>query len=437
MFKILKIQIKGFQSAQKEIEYEFSDENVTIVYGENGCGKTTLLQILNALFSKDEAALFNHKVSEVQMKVLQDGIQKEICVRERKGDYIVAEDDAVRRMAGKVRGYSYDWSEFDQLAEQKTLLLGVDRINVQASVSPSVIISYINNSVIGRQVFLEKGMGVKRAFADNLAEYLNYSRKGRIRRDNINFENAHIVLSGSNVDISDMEDIITANYRRTIHAASTNIQSALFATLSQVIERNERKNETDKVKTLEENLYDFYPLILIAIDEIPEETDNKILNLIKKSTCEQIIEKSKENPYLCLLLLNILQRIDKDIVKYRRVLLLCDYFNRYTRENKSMVINREGIYIEVRDNDKTVNKHRLSELSSGEKQLLTLLTCLFIDGGNRDIVFIDEPELSLNMKWQNKLIELFEEYLPSTQVIMATHSPSIADGHTNCLRKLV
>lgn len=437
MFKILKIKIKGFHSSQKIVEYEFSSEKVTIIYGENGCGKTTLLQILNALFSKDDAILFNHKVSEVRMEVSQDDIQKEICVRECKKDFIAVEDKSERRIMRKMYDYSYDWSEFDCLVEQKTLLLGVDRINVQASVSPSVIYSYINSTEMGRKVFLQKGMAVKKAFADNLAEYINYSRKGRLRRNNIDFENAHIVLSGSNVDISDMEDTIIINYRRAVHGASTNIQSALFATLSQVIENKRIRNENDNVKILENDLCEFYPLILVAIEEIPEGTDNEILNLIKKSSCEEIIEKSRENSYLCLLLLNILQRIKEDIVKYRSVLLLRDFFNEYTREDKIMRISREGIDIEIFDQGKFVTKHGLGELSSGEKQLLTLLTCLFIDGKNRNIVFIDEPELSLNMKWQNKLIDLFEEYLPSTQVIMATHSPSIADGHTNCLRKLV
>ena len=288
---------------------------------------------------------------------------------------------------------------------------------------------------MGRQVFLQKGMAVKKAFADNLAEYINYSRKGRLRRNNIDFENAHIVLSGSNVDISDMEDTIIINYRRAVHGASTNIQSALFATLSQVIESKKIRNEN--VEILEKDLCECYPLILVAIEEIPEGTDNEILNLIKKSSCEEIIEKSRENSYLCLLLLNILQRIKEDIVKYRSILLLRDFFNEYTREDKIMKISREGVDIEIFDQGKFVTKHGLGELSSGEKQLLTLLTCLFIDGKNRNIVLIDEPELSLNMKWQNKLIDLFEEYLPSTQVIMATHSPSIADGHTNCLRKLV
>ena len=435
MFKILKIQIKGFHSSQKIIEYEFSNENVTIIYGENGCGKTTLLQILNALFSKDDAILFNHKVSEVRMEVSQDNIQKQICVKECKKDVIAVKEGSERRIMRKMYDYSYDWSEFDSLVEQRTLLLGVDRINVQASVSPSVIFNYINSSAMGRQVFLQKGMAVKKAFADNLAEYINYSRKGRLRRNNIDFENAHIVLNGSNVDISDMEDTIIINYRRAVHGASTNIQSALFATLSQVIESKKIRNEN--VEILEKDLCECYPLILVAIEEIPEGTDNEILNLIKKSSCEEIIEKSRENSYLCLLLLNILQRIKEDIVKYRSILLLRDFFNEYTREDKIMKISREGVDIEIFDQGKFVTKHGLGELSSGEKQLLTLLTCLFIDGKNRNIVLIDEPELSLNMKWQNKLIDLFEEYLPSTQVIMATHSPSIADGHTNCLRKLV
>ena len=435
MFKILKIRIKGFHSSQKIIEYEFSSENVTIIYGENGCGKTTLLQILNALFSKDDAILFNHKVSEVRMEVSQDNIQKQICIKECKKDVIAVEEGSERRIMRKMYDYSYDWSEFDSLVEQRTLLLGVDRINVQASVSPSVIFNYINSSAMGRQVFLQKGMAVKKAFADNLAEYINYSRKGRLRRNNIDFENAHIVLSGSNVDISDMEDTIIINYRRAVHGASTNIQSALFATLSQVIESKKIRNEN--VEILEKDLCECYPLILVAIEEIPEGTDNEILNLIKKSSCEEIIEKSRENSYLCLLLLNILQRIKEDIVKYRSILLLRDFFNEYTREDKIMKISREGVDIEIFDQGKFVTKHGLGELSSGEKQLLTLLTCLFIDGKNRNIVLIDEPGLSLNMKWQNKLIDLFEEYLPSTQVIMATHSPSIADGHTNCLRKLV
>lgn len=432
MFKICKIVIEGFHSPQKKVEYDFSEENVTIMYGENGCGKTTLLQILNAIFSRNEAVLFNNKVREVFMSVLTDGGEQQIRIRERAR---LIKDAEGRRFLKRIE--EYDWTEMELLKEQKTLLLGVDRINIQSGVSASVIYDFINTQEIGRRQFSESSISIRRMFAEKLAEYLNYSRKGRIRRENIDFETNHIILNGSNVDISNMENIIVNCFRQAVHGASTDIQSALFATLSQVIERNEEQYDKEKMEMLEERLEEYYPLISIAIEEIPEGSDNEILKLIKGSDCAAIIEKCRENSYLCLLLSNIIQRIDKDVVRFKAVLLLRDFFNEYTRKDKRMEISREGITIEILDGEEVVGIHRLNELSSGEKQLVTLLTCLFIDGGNRDLIFIDEPELSLNMRWQNELINLFEKYLPDTQVIMATHSPSIAEGHTNCLRKLV
>jgi len=425
--------IKGFHSSEKIVKYDFSDENVTIMYGENGCGKTTLLQILNAVFSRNEMVLFNHKVREVFMSVLMDGEERQICIKERVR--LIKDADGDGRFLKEIQ--EYDWTDMEFLEEQKTLLLGVDRINIQSAVPASTIYDFINTQEIGRRSFAGSSMNVRRIFAENLAEYLSYSRKGRIRREGIDFESAHITLNGSNVDISNMESIIVSSFRKAVHGASTDIQSALFATLSQVIERNEAQYENKTLETVEERLVEYYPLISIAIEEIPEENDNEILKLIKGSDCLQIIEKCRENPYLCLLLFNIIQRIDKDIIKFKAVLLLRDLFNEYTRKDKRMEINREGITIEILDGKKIVGRHRLNELSSGEKQLVTLLTCLFIDGSNRNFIFIDEPELSLNMKWQNELINLFEKYLPKTQVIMATHSPSVAEGHLKCLRKLV
>ena len=42
---------------------------------------------------------------------------------------------------------------------------------------------------------------------------------------------------------------------------------------------------------------------------------------------------------------------------------------------------------------------------------------------------MDEPEISLHIEWQNKLIEAIRSLNPNCQIIMTTHSPSIfADG---------
>ena len=63
-------------------------------------------------------------------------------------------------------------------------------------------------------------------------------------------------------------------------------------------------------------------------------------------------------------------------------------------------------------------------LSSGEKQLLILLIKVFL--AKNALITLDEPELSLHIKWQQKLLESMHELNPNAQLIVATHSPEIA-----------
>lgn len=66
-------------------------------------------------------------------------------------------------------------------------------------------------------------------------------------------------------------------------------------------------------------------------------------------------------------------------------------------------------------------------LSSGERQLFVLITTLMFneDHKNSNILIIDEPELSLHIKWQEMFVDSLLAANPSTQLIFATHSPSI------------
>lgn len=68
-------------------------------------------------------------------------------------------------------------------------------------------------------------------------------------------------------------------------------------------------------------------------------------------------------------------------------------------------------------------KLTINNLSAGEKQLLTFVAYNIFN--NDTIFFIDEPELSLHVDWQNKLFSLLKEQNPSNQFIISTHSPFI------------
>lgn len=67
----------------------------------------------------------------------------------------------------------------------------------------------------------------------------------------------------------------------------------------------------------------------------------------------------------------------------------------------------------------------LETLSSGEKQILILLTQALL-WKDRGVIYIaDEPELSLHVSWQEKLLDSISSLGGTIQIIVATHSPDI------------
>jgi ABC-type cobalamin/Fe3+-siderophores transport system ATPase subunit len=87
--------------------------------------------------------------------------------------------------------------------------------------------------------------------------------------------------------------------------------------------------------------------------------------------------------------------------------------------NKRIIFAEKEITIEVPDKTKI----RLPALSSGEKQLF-FISLEAIDSGNSSLI-IDEPELSMHVDWQKKLVGSLRVLNPRMQLIMATHSPEI------------
>ena len=64
-------------------------------------------------------------------------------------------------------------------------------------------------------------------------------------------------------------------------------------------------------------------------------------------------------------------------------------------------------------------------LSSGEKQILLIMLRVFLLEGKESYVLLDEPENSLDISWQYKLIDTLVKLNPNAQFFITTHSPSI------------
>lgn len=79
-----------------------------------------------------------------------------------------------------------------------------------------------------------------------------------------------------------------------------------------------------------------------------------------------------------------------------------------------------------------------SALSSGERQLIFLFCASLLSRDGQSIFIVDEPELSLNIKWQRKLISSLSKFArgASTQFILASHSLEIMAQHRQSIIEL-
>ncbi|MEL5590904.1 AAA family ATPase [Serratia ureilytica] len=73
---------------------------------------------------------------------------------------------------------------------------------------------------------------------------------------------------------------------------------------------------------------------------------------------------------------------------------------------------------------------KIESLSSGERQLLYILSRVANTKNKPAFLLMDEPEISLHLNWQEKLIPSIKKLNQNCQIIIVTHSPAIVmDGY--------
>ncbi len=107
--------------------------------------------------------------------------------------------------------------------------------------------------------------------------------------------------------------------------------------------------------------------------------------------------------------------------------VLNSFYHEYPAISKTFDIDQQQNSVTCHDRgDRPID---LDKLSSGEKELFFIITTATF-GSYREqrpsLLVIDEPEISLHVKWQEMLLPAITKLNPKVQIIVATHSPEIA-----------
>ena len=438
MIKLIKLTFEGFRTPKHSASVEFSKDLVTVIFGANGSGKTTYLRAINAFLSQDSAYLESISVEKIVCHFLYDDedeiydedgvlIETEIVEENIKGQVVVEKNDG-----------QYDWTTFEcsPLIKTKSLSLGVERgvATQQSRIDPDLILNYflhprnrekLNSLTPNRENSLHE-------LSEDMSRYFRVwqANSSRAKRSELKFDSAHVNLQ--NIKLENIEQILLNQYKFARKIVTERIQDALFDTLA--VEFSDNRDIEDDVSredftsTLKKNRS---RLVEALSDNSKNEFKNFIINKLEELETPSSYDLIYDNK-LKTLLWNMMRELRLEQLLLRSVNLLTEKFNSYLIDNKKLQILNDKVFVAVDDRELPV-----SDLSSGERHILTFLALVLFQGRQRNFLIIDEPEISLNIKWQRELMGLLNNLAPNTQIIVASHSPALAKRNPSYLSELV
>ena len=395
---------------------------IMLLYGENGAGKTTILKILFYLLSHRDSAGHKSQLREFRFKKflveLADGTE---ILASRNDDHERGYEVLVSRAGTEIARATYF----------RELMAGA---NEQISDREKFVLSERDNE-----------------------QHRNYLKLLRSLKLNIIYLTDRRELLTTISDAADPEYrlILQDQRRRSAYLATRDVsKEERSAGLSAAVERITgwaTKQAFQGSTQGEEDVNAVYADILRRISHAPRFTElasidaeaivNKlrrlqarsaefaVLGLVKPLKAEPIIDTLKEaypeaqqtmlgvlEPYVTGIeaKLDALESVKTQLSGFVRIM------NSFYRHKEVQLDVNRGLIISSSNHDRLAP----SMLSSGEGQLLFILASTILAKETASLFIIDEPEISLNVKWQRQLLRALLDLTTGSRIqfIMATHS---------------
>ena len=263
----------------------------------------------------------------------------------------------------------------------------------------------IKNKITNRIIYLPTYRRIEDDFAS-----LN------IRSEELN--KAELLIRFGMSDVQMSIDRILENIRLLAMKGFTEMTGIL---LKQYADGSDPIDDITKIKRMNNVNVDTVKIVLDRVGkEIEESYKQKILNLMSSG-------KIKDYKYLYLWNL-----IDKLVDNYDvqksfddRIKKFANTCNKYLND-KHFDYNQSTLDLKIFLDNKYENERKtiqLTQLSSGEKQIVSLFSKLYLESDEPSIVIIDEPELSLSIQWQQMLLPDIMRTNNCKLLLTVTHSP--------------
>lgn len=425
------------------------DRNIKILIGENGLGKTTVLNTLYFVLNKKFERLSKVNFSSVELHI--DSKKKIIIYKSELLSFLTKNREKGRshfsellaktskEQTERLRLIIFDTKKTEQhrrLILSETLKsIGIN-INAPTNYIFELVKKYFDEidaeKFLNVQTELDQYLDFKilyfptyRRVEEELKNIGVFSKKEMIEKyghflpfDEDDEDDEDDRLSDDGViqfGMDDVEERIKKLTKEIAHSSIVGFSQITGEMLHQLLtgfpevkQTKSGKLEIDKIRII---LQRVGPNISI------EDKDNIIESIESGNTNNRgliyFINKLIE-------LYNEQEEIDQTIKSFAKV---C---NGYLTGKRYVYDEREVTLKIKRDlNDEEV---KLNQLSSGEKQIVSLFSKIYLEKENNYVVLFDEPELSLSIFWQQKLLPDIINSDKCDFLVAVTHSPFIYDN---------
>ena len=433
-----RIQIIGLHNTDKYIDAHIND-NTLILVGENGSGKTTFLRILfNLLAGRWRSlSLFSFKsviltLDDEQIEIIHSDIVRlgktEKTLRGLPGvlrqSVIEAVESAeplevtqiIENIARKYEfpvGYLLEElnipeEELDSKQAYESFRDIPRRVNAQVLYLPTYrrierelasVVNFVDPSDLRRRKKTKRYLKPERT--DSCIELVEFGMQDV--EDSISTELDRLEkFQSENLNVLTLKhfgDIVSSAYQlddiqRLADLSEEKIQSALARVDESIVGKNQRKEWLKAIKDAQSR-------------EAPSERDKIICHYFLKIFDFQKLLQSEE----------------------KKISTFCKVCSEYITD-KEFVYDSTSFefYIRPKFDYYAGDSVKLSDLSSGEKQIVSLFSHLYLSGQSRYFVLIDEPELSLSVPWQKRFLVDIRKGSFCAGLVAVTHSPFIYDN---------
>lgn len=409
MHTIYKVLIEGFWDTYK-IETKFHDD-VNIFIGKNGTGKTTFINILQGVLTANFILLSSLQFRRIEI-TLKNG-------RQRKKIRVVKIDDNL-----EYKSLSF------QIGEKKFDLPFLDKFfptSRPGRVHPRALAAIEEIRTEIDSLYRISYLSVHRELLDEVDDesHLPPGQRNRVNTVDKRLRKLMNDLTSYQLRLETEANALSKEFERQV------LQSMLFDESIDILNLDEKRN-IDLVN-LKKGLTQAYKDLNVLSKEVQNDINVHVEKISKAVSTLNAFQLKDGKP------LNINDLIP--LILLRRTEKIID-LSKATEAKRSEIFKPINDYLKLLKsyiNDKvfainqrgglTVEKGNkifpASFLSSGEKQLIILLTEALMQEKQQFVYIADEPELSLHISWQRKIIPSIIQLNANAQLIVATHSPEI------------